>query len=104
MKVSITRKINLQKYGGNQYESADFYMELDTIADADRLASSDFTNLNGELEDWIVDYIKHLPKQMELFKNAIPPKPDVPFVTAGEKKDLFPTQRKEIESKKYDKK
>ena len=56
----ISRKINLQHYGGNAYETADFYVEGD-----------DFETIKLELNQVIVSYISELKEQDKLFKSAI---------------------------------
>jgi len=58
---SITRKINLANYGGATYESCDFM-----IADEKK----SFKELELELDQAIISFIKNLPRQMAMFSKA----------------------------------
>ena len=81
MKIGITRKINLQRYGGNQYESADFWIEQEfekEFKDFEKNRIEMEANLNW----WIEEYIKRLPQQMALFDKAKDEQP--PFITQSE--------------------
>ena len=70
---SITRKINLHKYNGSQYESLDISIEGD-----------DLTKISQEIDEFIITYIKDLPRQMAQFEQA--KKQAQPFVSEGELK------------------
>lgn len=67
MKASLTRKINLHKYGGNQYESADFFLEIEK----EEIVKADIKRLEEDIEAWISNYIKHLPAQQTQLAKAI---------------------------------
>jgi len=61
MPKGISRKINLQHYGGKPFETSDFWIEDE---------NKSFEELNIELNSYIEKYITELPKQNSLFGDA----------------------------------
>ena len=73
MKKSISRKINLALYGGKTYEMADFMIEDE---------NKSFADLQTELEEAIISFIKDIPVQSAKFQKAKEEQP--PFIAKGE--------------------
>ncbi len=75
MKKSITRKINLANLRLSKFESCDFMIEDE---------NKSFKELEIELEEAIIAYIKRLPRQIAKFNKA---KDDSePFISKAELK------------------
>jgi len=62
MTKGIKRKIQLDNYGGNKYESADFWIEGEQMS---------FDELDKELNEHIISYIQRIPGQKSLFNKAV---------------------------------
>lgn len=63
-KVGFSRKISLSQYSGKQYETADFWIEMDEGDDVD------FKIAVEKVHTAIEEYIKGLPASEARFKEA----------------------------------
>lgn len=89
MKRGISRKINLQRFGGAQYESLDVWIEDE---------EKSFAELKSEIDMEIVKIIKQIPQENLAFEQAKLSQP--PFVSQGE---IISTEQQERHLKKLKK-
>lgn len=61
MKRGISRKVNMSRYNGGQYESVDFWIEDE---------EKSFKDLREELQAEIEDYICNVPIEQAKFNKA----------------------------------
>ena len=61
MTIGISRKIQLERFGGQRYETMEVWLESETL---------NATQLAKELDQMIADYITTLPNRETLFTKA----------------------------------
>ena len=57
---SISRKIQLKKLGGTQYEMKEYYAEGETFEECEKA-----------IEEEILKYIKYIPEEAKKFQEAV---------------------------------